>query len=261
MRQEVAAMKIGINPGHTVSGTTGCGAVGYIDESVEVRKVGAKLMELLRAAGHTVIDCTNNYAPTVSSNLNQIVELANKQPLDLFVSIHFNSGGGKGTEVFTYNAEKHTEAVKVCEKMNALGFTNRGVKDGSNLYVVRHSDAKAMLVEVCFVDTQSDVDLYHSVGVDAVAKAIAEAITGETVNEESEEIDMEELNKLTARVEQLEKQCMQYDYMDDNMPSWAKPTVQKLMDKGLLEGDDSGKLGLTMDTLKVLVVLDRNGAF
>ena len=30
-------MRIGINCGHTVSGTVGCGAVGYIDESVEAR--------------------------------------------------------------------------------------------------------------------------------------------------------------------------------------------------------------------------------
>ena len=31
-------MRIGINCGHTVSGTVGCGAVGDIDESVEARE-------------------------------------------------------------------------------------------------------------------------------------------------------------------------------------------------------------------------------
>ena len=39
-------MRIGINCGHTVSGTVGCGAVGYIDESVEARKVGYALENL-----------------------------------------------------------------------------------------------------------------------------------------------------------------------------------------------------------------------
>ena len=76
-------MRIGINCGHTVSGTVGCGAVGYIDESVEARKVGYALEDLLKKAGHTVHDCTNDYAPTVSSNLRQIVDMANSQSLDL----------------------------------------------------------------------------------------------------------------------------------------------------------------------------------
>ena len=174
-------MRIGINCGHTVSGQPGCGAVGIVDESEETRKVGLKLEKILVDAGHTVYDCTNDYANSTSANLAEIVRMANAQPLDLFVSIHFNSGGGKGTEVFTYGGQRHAEAVAVCDKLHALGFTNRGVKDGSTLYVVRHSDAKAMLVEVCFVDTATDVDLYHKLGAETVAAAIAEAITGQTI--------------------------------------------------------------------------------
>ena len=38
-----------------------------------------------------------------------------------------------------------------------------------------------MLIEVCFVDTKSDTELYQSRGPEAVAKAICEAITGKTV--------------------------------------------------------------------------------
>ena len=51
-------MRIGINCGHTVSGQPGCGAVGYIDESVETRNVGYALIDLFRAGGHIVVDCT-----------------------------------------------------------------------------------------------------------------------------------------------------------------------------------------------------------
>ena len=46
-------MRIGINCGHTVSGEVGCGVVDYIDESVEARKVGYALEDLLKKAGHT----------------------------------------------------------------------------------------------------------------------------------------------------------------------------------------------------------------
>ncbi len=171
-------MRIGINCGHTVSGQPGCGAVGIIDESKETREVGNRLMTILKNAGHTVVNCTNDYAKSTSENLAEIVRMANAQPLDLFVSIHFNSGGGKGSEVYTFDGRRHAEAVAACDKLHALGFVNRGVKDGSHLYVIHRTIAKSMLVEVCFVDTQSDVDLYHELGADKVAAAIAAAITG-----------------------------------------------------------------------------------
>ena len=61
-----------------------------------------------------------------------------------------------------------------------------------------------------------------------------------------------ELNKL--------KNPMIYNYIDDNMPEWARPTIQKLVDKGFLQGDENG-LGLTDDLLRVLVVNDRAGLY
>ena len=33
-----------------------------------------------------------------------------------------------------------------------------------------------MLIEVCFVDTKSDADLYNEVGADRIAEAISDAI-------------------------------------------------------------------------------------
>lgn len=173
-------MKIGINCGHTVSGQPGAGAVGYLDESVETREVGKRLMTLFRTAGHTVYDCTDDYAVSENDNLSKIVNLANKQPLDLFVSIHFNSGGGRGTEVFTYGGSSFKEAENVCKAIESAGFVNRGIKDGSSLYVIRRTNAKSMLIEVCFVDT-SDAEIYKRIGAYAVAGAIFKGITGKEV--------------------------------------------------------------------------------
>lgn len=251
-------MVIGINCGHTVSGTVGCGAVGYIDESVEVRKVGNILMTLLAEEGHDVVSCTNDYANSISENLSKIVSMANAQPLDLFVSIHFNSGGGKGCEVFTYGGKHFDEAERVCENLNGLGFVNRGIKDGSNLYVVRRSNAKAMLIEVCFVDTDTDVDLYKKLGAAQIAQAICNAITGE-ITENNGGLTMGQYEELKAEIQALKP--MIYNYMDDNMPQWAKPTIQKLMDKSLIVGDEQGKLGLTMDMIKTFVANDRAGLY
>ena len=43
----------------------------------------------------------------------------------------------------------------------------------------------------------------------------------------------------------------------DAVPAWGKETVQKLINKGFLQGDDQGKLALTTDLLRLLVINDR----
>ena len=47
----------------------------------------------------------------------------------------------------------------------------------------------------------------------------------------------------------------------ENVPSWAKDTVQKLMDKDYLLGDGEGNLNLSGDMVRILVILDRAGVF
>ena len=71
---------------------------------------------------------------------------------------------------------------------------------------------------------------------------------------------MEEIEKRLAAVEAVTVKRMIYNYVDENMPKWARGTVQKLMDRGYLRGTDEG-LGLDDAMLRVLVMLDRAGAF
>ena len=47
----------------------------------------------------------------------------------------------------------------------------------------------------------------------------------------------------------------------ENIPDWASGTVKKLVDRGLLLGDGEGNLNLTGDMVRILVILDRAGAF
>ena len=251
-------MKIGINCGHTKIGA-GCGAKGYISESVETRNVGYELMKLLKAAGHTVVDCTVDSAATQAAYLSNAVKIANAQTLDYFVSIHFNAGGGKGAEVFTYKGEKMPEAVKICENLKGLGFTNRGIKDGSGLYVINSTKAKAMLIEVCFVDTKSDVDLYYMLGVDEIAKAIFNGITGQEVEEMTERQVQAIAKEIATEVFNLKSEKV-YNSLDE-VPEKLKPTIKKLIDNGSLQGENNGKLNLSYTMARILAILDRNGIF
>lgn len=61
---------------------------------------------------------------------------------------------------------------------------------------------------------------------------------------------------LTKRVRELENPMI-YNYIDDNMPGWARPTIQKLVENNKLVGNEKGELGLSDDMLKMLVILDR----
>ena len=60
--------------------------------------------------------------------------------------------------------------------MAALGFTNRGVKTSTSLYVLKNTKSPALLIEVCFVDDKDDCNLYKKVGADKIGKAIAEGL-------------------------------------------------------------------------------------
>ena len=102
-------MVVGINCGHTASGA-GYGAVGIIKESEHTRLVGRALMDLLRSAGVTVIDCTIDKANTRNEYLAAAVTLANRQDLDWIISIHFNASvdhTGNGAEDFTYEGSHY----------------------------------------------------------------------------------------------------------------------------------------------------------
>ena len=174
-------MIIGVNCGHTGTGA-GCGATGFISESEGTRRVGYALMEKLKAAGIEVVDCTVDKADTQKEYLSTVVTIANRKELDWLISIHFNASAnhtGHGVEIYTYKGRQYVEAVDICNNIAKLGFCNRGVKNGSNLYVIRKTKAKAILIEVCFCDNSKDVEIYNRAGGEnTVAQAMKESARG-----------------------------------------------------------------------------------
>ena len=177
-------MRINIHAGHNPDGMTACGAIGYIKESTEARAVKDRIMKRLTAMGHDVYDCTCRNGSSQNDVLRKIVAACNAHDVDLDISIHFNAGGNQksdsnttGTEVYVYSASSVAApyARKVVDRIGALGFRNRGIKQNPNLYVLRHTKSPAMLIECCFVDDPDDVALYSA---DRMADAIVAGITG-----------------------------------------------------------------------------------
>lgn len=171
-------MKISVNGGHTRSAP---GASGILDELFCDREIKDNLINVLRQLGHGVNDSTSPDSLDASQDLIYQAQVANSSGCELAVSIHLNAGGGTGTECFyhpTSNAGKEYSAKVSDEISKALGLRNRGAKPGGSLYWLNATDMTAILIEVCFVDSQQDATAYHAIGPANIAKAIAKAIVG-----------------------------------------------------------------------------------
>ena len=180
-------MRINVHAGHNQDGMVACGAIGLIKESTEARAVKDRVIAQLASMGHTVCDCTCNNGTSQNDILQKIVATCNAQEADLDISIHFNAGAQPeadghttGTEVYVYSVSSAAAAYaqQVVDSIAALGFRNRGVKERPSLYVLRHTQAPAMLIECCFVDDPEDVALYNA---GRIAEAIVAGITGQAV--------------------------------------------------------------------------------
>ena len=227
-------MIIGIDKGHSTWDKSPCGAIGLLNESKENRPVGDKVIQKLRVLGHTVIDCSCNSASNVDEQLAAIVKKANAQKLDLFLSLHLNAGGGTGAEIYTTNTSGAKEEAKrlietYCKR---TGFRNRGHKY-KELYVLRHTVAPAMLLEMAFVDTEADFKRWNDLGAELIANAIVEGITGQVVQEKPQ---VKEEGKLL-------KECKKHvlNYNDKGTYVFLAQSAMKAL--GLYHGPIDGSYG------------------
>lgn len=180
-------MKLNVHGGHSLK----CrGASGLLDEVKEDRLVKNKLIEILKANGHTVHDCTDDVSTTQSKNLSAIVKKCNAHDVDWDISIHLDcgrndkKGDGKtgGCSVFIYDETEYKQALAVATAIAntlGIGFHGEPVKIDKNLYVLRKTKAKAMLIECCFVDDKDD---YNKWSATKCAMAIATAFGCKTDN-------------------------------------------------------------------------------
>ena len=174
------------------------GAASILNEVTEDRKVKNKLISLLKSAGHTVYDCTDDSGRTSGANLANIVAKCNKHSVDLDISIHLNAGRNDkkgdgstgGVEVFCYDSKTRDVARRIANAIAAeFGYNKRsdsttpsgyaGVKYSKGLYVLRNTNAPAMLIECCFVDDKDDAKVWNA---EKCAAAIYRGLTGKAVS-------------------------------------------------------------------------------
>lgn len=85
-------------------------------------------------------------------------------------------------------------------------------------------------------------------------------ITQKTKNE-TEELPVAQYEELKQEIQALKEIVAErtgyYNYIDKNMNESYKPIIQKLVDEGIIKGNENGELMLTNDMMRVIVFCDR----
>lgn len=167
-------------------GGTDAGAVnGDRLEKDDNLRIALAVRDKLEAAGSERLTVLMTRADDTFLELQQRVDLANENGATLFVSLHRNSGGGKGVEVWTSSLKEKAEcrlAQYIMDALEQAGVQKvRGVKHGTagnpavSYTVVGRTEMPACLVELGFIDNDEDNALLDS-HWDAYAQAIADGI-------------------------------------------------------------------------------------
>ncbi len=166
-----------ISPGHWKPGT---GARGIIDEVTEARNVVREVSARWSAlkCGHKVV--IDNVSKNAVQNLNYLIAEHRKYSLARHISVHFNSVAGTyeraiGCEVLYANSRMKDAAEQMCAAIcQASGLKFRGAKQRTNLRFLNAFPHSALIIEVCFVNSQTDVHLYKTYFKE-ICNAIAQA--------------------------------------------------------------------------------------
>ena len=111
----------------------------------------------------------------------QKAELANEAGVDFFVSIHRHSFpednvvSGVESLVYDLSGIKYEMAQNINAQLETDGFVDLGVKARPNLIVLRRTKMPAVLVEVGFINSDTDNALFDA-NFDAIAQSIANGI-------------------------------------------------------------------------------------
>ena len=106
---------------------------------------------------------------------------ANQAGADFFISIHRNSSpepntySGVESLVYDKSGIKLEMAENINEQLEAVGFTNLGVKERPGLVILRRTRIPAVLVELGFINSDTDNMLFDN-NFNDIALAIAEGI-------------------------------------------------------------------------------------
>lgn len=179
-------MRVFLNPGHDPEYDSGAVNQGMgLRECDIAHDVGVLAAAYLEKAGCEVrmlqSDNLNGESKCPDRQDATVCGAANDWTADIFVSLHCNAANAvsRGTEICVYRIGGEAEKLAGCilhQIVNAVGTKNRGLKERPGLCVLRRTDMPAVLVEMAFIDNDSDARILRD-RQDDLARAIARGVT------------------------------------------------------------------------------------
>ena len=161
--------KIYINPGHSVNDP---GAVGYETE----RRLNVAVSQYMSAYLLENYTCQVRVTSDALTTLSAVCADANSWGADLFVSNHFNAGGGDGYEALVYGENRMDLGRQFEQLVVSAGQNSRGVKLRPDLAVLKNTAMPAIVNEGAFVDNLRDItDWNENAELQVLGRAYARA--------------------------------------------------------------------------------------
>lgn len=230
----------------------------YMKENAFNAAVAELLMEMLKCCGFATLAVAPEDTDTP---LSVRVKRANQAKADAYISIHANAFGNgwndaNGVEswIFDKSDAKTVRLGELVQKelIRATKRKDRGLKKSDSLYVLNSTKMPAVLVECGFMTNKEEAKLllseeYRKKCAEGICKALCAYFGVRYIQEQQEQQKQQEKEE--------EEEVKRYQKIED-LP-YGKESIQKLVDDGVLSGDENGNLNLSEDMLRMFMILDR----
>lgn len=230
-----------------------------LKESEVALDIAVRCCKILLNHGVDVKISRTTQGTDMATDLNAKIRDCNNFDPAYAVDIHINAGGGEGFEAFYYH--KGGSSLMLAKNIEAevkkAGQISRGLKtklnsNGQDYFGwIRLVNAPSVILEAAFIDNIEDVKkICTEKGRSKFAVSFAKGILntlGIPYEENGSEGQENAVNAIYNKYEEISAS--------------AKPTIKKLLEKGVLKGDKNGNLKLTEEMIRVFVVHDRLGLY
>lgn len=177
--------KIGIFVGHSkLKNGRYTSANGVKNEYLYNKELGTQIKKWFDEIGQAsdLIVCPESKFANAKEESSYKLPIANSGKYDLIVELHLNSydSTANGSEVLYSSNNGKIVAQRIQNKLKTI-FTNRRVKQRTDLYMLNKTNPVAVLLETFFCDSKNDCSIADSKGTKEIARLIVEGISDTTI--------------------------------------------------------------------------------
>lgn len=164
------------------------------------------------------------------------------------------TGGGK---FYGQCTNTNSISIELCDEVR------NGISDFSPATIENAVEYTKLLMKKYNVDISRVIRHFDVTGKPCPKPYVDNARWKEFKNliTESGDLTMTQYEELKAKIEKLENSTEKVYRYTTEIPEWGRPTIQKLLDKGLYKGASESDLNLPENLLRTLVINDRAGLY